>query len=346
MKGTFVHGYSVELELAICWTGIITSVMYYFWSIQRLFLDGQKRSTVYRTKHSTKSKRVSPGAPVQESKRKPLYRAAQESPLCVSCLDGIEQRGKRALSMELSDQLANDVGVRDFANDTYGSPLHLCDGQHQNSEASLRNLVILEFQLDKLICQQDLEKNQAPLLELSGSSSTFSDIPRAEDARVSKPDAKIHNLKAQVTNHLLSRTSGPGSQPGVVVVWPQVGTLEPCGKAKYVVESKPPRSCASADLQAKDPNARFGKHKISSAIMIQPNSGSSSIFSEKLRAEDARESEPVAKMHNLKAQVTNHLLSRMSDPGSHPGVVVVCGRRRKCPHTQQQRLGLGRSSFD
>ncbi len=175
----------------------------------------------------------------------------------------------------------------------------------------MRNLVILEFQLDKLICQQDLEKNQAPLLELSGSSSTFSDIPQAEDARVSKPDAKIHNLKAQVTNHLLSRTSDPGSQSGVVVVWPQVGTLETCGKAKYVVESKPPRSCASADLQANSP-----------------------------------ESEPVAKMHNLKAQVANHLLSRMSDPGSQPGVVVVCGRRRKCPHTQQQQLGLGRSSFN
>jgi hypothetical protein len=100
MKGTFVHGYSVELELAICWTGIITSVMYYFWSIQLLFLDGQKRSTVYRTKHCTKSNRVSPGAPVQESKRKPLYRAAQESPLCVSSMEDIEQRGTRALSME------------------------------------------------------------------------------------------------------------------------------------------------------------------------------------------------------------------------------------------------------
>jgi hypothetical protein len=450
----------VELELAICWTGIITSVMYYFWNMQRLFLDGEKRSPVYRTKHSTKSKLAS--TPVQESKRSPLYPAAQESPLCVSGLDGIEQSGTRALSMELSDQLANDVGVRDFANDTYGSQRHFCDGsqrhrtpknlQHQSSEASLRNLAMLEFQLDKLICQHDLEKNQAPLFELSsssgktgssynlslnsgslnsgsfselaektcqhlkiskfdlwrnkplwnslkkmelaqatwestkppqpcassdlqakdptakdprfgkrkissaifiepdsgssGSSSTFSDIPRAEDASVSKPDAKIHNLKAQVTNHLLSRTSGPGSQPGVVVVWPQVGTLEPCGKAKYVVESKPPQSCASADLQAKNPSARFGKHKVSSAIMIEPNSGSSSTFSEKLRAEDARESEPVAKMHKFKAQVTNHLLSRMSDPGSQPGVVVVCGRRRKCPHTQQQRLGPGRSSLD
>jgi len=415
----------VELELAICWTGIITSVVYCFWSMERLFLDGEKRSTVYRTK----SKLVS--TLVQKAKRKLLYPAAQDSPLCMSCLDGIQQSGTRALSMELSDHLANDVGVREFANGTYGLQRHLCDGsqrhrtpkkpQHQSSEASLRKLVMLEFQLDKLICQHDIEKTQAPLFELpsssgktgssynlflnsgslksgsfselaektcqhlkiskfdlwrnkplwnslkktweswestkppqpcassdlqakdpnakdprfgkrkissaifiepdsgsSGSSSTFSDIPRAEDARVSKPDAKIHNLKAQVTNHLLSRTSGPGSQPGVVVVWPQVGTL----------------------------HARFGKHKISSAIMIEPNSGSSSTFSEKLRAEDARESEPVAKMHKFKAQVTNHLLSRMSDPGSQPGVVVVCGRRRKCPHTQQQRLGPGRSSLD
>ena len=417
MKGTFVLGYSVELELAICWTGIITSVMYYFWSMERLFLDGEERSTIYRTK----SKLVSPGA-VQEAKRKPLYPAAQESPLYVSCLDGVEQSGTRALSMELSDQLANDVGVREFANDTYGWQRHLCDGspthrmpknlQHGSSEASLRKLVMLEFQLDKLICQHDLEKNQAPLFELSspsgktgssynlflnsgllnsgsfselaektcqhlkiskfdlwrnkplwnslkktwatwestkppqpcassdlqakdpnarfgkrkissaifiepdsgssGSSSTFSDIPRAEDARVSKPDAKIHNLKAQVNNHLLSRTSGPRSQPGVVVVWPQVGTLE---------------SCASAHVQAKDPNARFGKHKISSAIMIEPNSGSSSTFPEILRAEEAREFEPRARIHNLKAQVTNHLLSRMSGPGSQRGVVVVCGRK-------------------
>ena len=107
MKGTFVLGYSVELELAICWTGIITSVMYYFWSMERLFLDGEKRNTSCRTK----SKLVSPGAPVQEAKRKPLYPAAQESPLCVSCLDGIEQSGTRALSMELSDKLANDDGA-------------------------------------------------------------------------------------------------------------------------------------------------------------------------------------------------------------------------------------------
>jgi hypothetical protein len=430
MKGTFVLGYSVELELAICWTGIITSVMYYFWSMQCLFLDGEKRSPVYRTKHGTKSKHASPGTPVQEAKRKPLYPAAQESPLCVSSMDGIEQSGTRASSMELSDQLANDVGVRDFANDTCGSQRHLCDGsqrhrtqknlKHRSSETSLRKLVMLEFQLDKLMCQHDLTKNQASLFELSsssgnavssynlflksaslnsgsfselaekacqhlkiskfdlwrnkplwnslkktwestkppqpcassdlkakyprfgkrkissaiffepdsgssGSSSTFPEIPRAEDARVSKPDAKIHSLKAQVNHHLLSRTSGPRSQPGVVVCWPQVGTL----------------------------HARFGKHKISSPIMIEPNSGSSSTFSEKLGslwAEDARESEPIAKMRSLKAQVTNHLLSRMSDPGSQPGVVVVCGRRRKCPHTQQQRLGLekvlGRRSLD